>query len=243
MRNTLLITGIPIDKVTMLGAVETLKFFLSEDKIHTIYTPNAEIMMSAQKNIELRKVLLEGDMVIPDGAGVVLASKIIGNALPEKVSGIDLVRNSFSIKLDRKIRYFFFGSSLGIAEKAGENIAQQYSNVEIVGFRNGFFCEEDEPEIINKINSANADILLVALGSPKQELWIDKHKNSLNCKVCIGVGGSLDVFSGNVKPAPEFLRRNGFEWLFRLYKEPRRLRRMLRLPKYIFLAASYRFKK
>jgi N-acetylglucosaminyldiphosphoundecaprenol N-acetyl-beta-D-mannosaminyltransferase len=145
--------------------------------------------------------------------------------------------------MDRKIRYFFFGSKPGVTEEAAENILEKFPGVEIAGCRNGFFSEEDEPEIIRHINSANADMLLVALGSPKQEIWIHKHKDLLNCKVCIGVGGSLDVFAGRIKAAPEFFRRNGLEWLYRLYTEPKRFKRMLKLPQYVFLAISYRYKK
>jgi N-acetylglucosaminyldiphosphoundecaprenol N-acetyl-beta-D-mannosaminyltransferase len=243
MRNTIEIDGIPIDKVTMNEAVEIVKCFLTEEKTHTIYTPNAEIMMAALEDPELYKILCEADMLVADGAGVVLGSRILGRSVPEKVSGIDLVKNTFSIKLDRKIKYYLFGGKPGIAEVAGENILKDYSNIEISGFTNGFFSYQDEKEIVNKINSSGSDILLVALGVPKQEKWISRYRDDLKVKVCIGVGGSLDVFAGKVNLAPDFFRKNGLEWLYRLYKEPWRFKRMLKLPKLIFHVLYLRLKK
>lgn len=242
MRDTKNIIGVPVDNVRMQHAVEKLKSFLSKNRVHTIYTPNAEIIMAAHRDKYLKKILCEADMVIADGAGVVLASRILGRHLPEKVAGFDLVKESFSITKTGKIRYYLFGSKPGIAETAGENIVKNYPGVEIAGCRNGYFSNEDVDGIINDINSSNADILLVALGAPKQEKWIYEHKDRLNVKVCIGVGGTLDVLAGKVQLAPEFFRRNGLEWLYRLYKEPKRFIRMLDLPKFILLAFVTRLK-
>ncbi|RCX12378.1 N-acetylmannosaminyltransferase [Anaerobacterium chartisolvens] len=236
------ITGVYVDHITMRQALRQLRIFLEEGGVHTIFTPNAEIMMDAHTDHSLKSILNGSDMVIADGAGVVLASKILGVSLPEKVSGIDLVRNSFSISMNPKIRYFLFGSKPGVAEQAAKNILLRYPDVEIAGCRNGYFREEDNEAIIDEINSSNADILLVALGAPKQEKWIYSNKSSLKVKVCIGVGGSLDVFAGTVRLAPEFFRKNGLEWLYRLYKEPWRFKRMLKLPRYILLALFTRIK-
>ncbi|HEX3029974.1 MAG TPA: WecB/TagA/CpsF family glycosyltransferase [Clostridia bacterium] len=233
MRNTIDILGVPVDKITMREAVDKLYGFISDKGAHAIYTPNAEIMMAAQRDSNLKEILSNADLLVADGAGVVLASKILKRRLPEKVSGIDLVKETLLMPRTSSLRLFLFGSKPGIAETAGENIIKQYPDVEIAGCRNGYFSDADENEIINQINSANADILLVALGAPKQEKWIAKHKDKLNVKVCAGVGGTLDVFAGNVKLAPDFFRRNGLEWLYRLYKEPWRFKRMLDLPKFV----------
>ncbi len=234
MRNTIDILGVPVDKVTMREAVDKLYGFISDKGIHAVYTPNAEIMMAAQRDTHLKEILSNADLLVADGAGVVLASKILKRRLPEKVSGIDLVKETLLMPRTSSLRLFLFGSKPGIAETAGENLIKKYPDVEIAGCRNGYFSDADENEIVNQINSANADILLVALGAPKQEKWIAKHKDKLNVKVCIGVGGTLDVFAGNVKLAPDFFRRNGLEWLYRLYKEPWRFKRMLDLPRFVF---------
>lgn len=238
MRNTVDILGVSVDKVTMNQAVDKVKNFLGEDKIHTIYTPNAEIMMSAQRDTNLKNILNEADMLVADGAGVVLASRILGTGLPEKVSGIDLTKNAFQMDTGRRIKYFLFGSKPGVAETAAGNLTAAYPGIEVVGCRNGYFSNKDDAEIVDLINSSNADILLVALGAPKQEKWIHEHKNNLKVKICVGVGGSLDVFAGVVSLAPDFFRRNGLEWLYRLYKEPRRYKRMLDLPRFILLTLA-----
>lgn len=234
MRKTAEILGIHVDYITMQEAMDKLNSFLDEDRVHAIYTPNSEILMEGYKDPSLKDILNRADLLIADGAGVVLASRILGINLPEKVSGVDLTRNSFSMERSRKIRYFIFGGKPGVAEAAAKNILEKYPQVEIAGYRNGYFSPEDEPDIINSINSSNADILLVALGAPRQENWIHKHKSSLNVKVCIGVGGSIDIFAGTAKLAPEFIRKNGFEWLYRLCQEPWRYKRMLKLPQFIF---------
>lgn len=235
LRKTVDITGVKVDSVTMQEALERLKYFLQSDNVNTIFTPNAEIMMQAYRDNELREILNSADMVVADGAGVVLASKIIGRPVPEKVSGFDLVKNSFSLDINRKIRYFLLGGKPGIAEEAGKAIISQYANADIAGQRHGYFSKQDEAEIIEQINSSNADILLVALGAPKQEKWIYANKNKLKVKVCIGVGGTLDVLAGKACLAPEFMRKNGLEWLYRLFKEPWRYKRMLDLPRYMII--------
>lgn len=243
MRNTVDIIGVSVDKVTMDEALEITRAFLLEDGVHAIYTPNSEIMMAAQRDPSLKKILNEADLLVADGAGVVMASRILKSFLPEKVSGIDLVKNIFKSPGKNPVNVFLFGSKPGVAEEAGKNIVKLYPNVRIAGYQNGYFMKEEENNIIEAINSSNADILLVALGAPKQEKWIHENKSKLKVKVCIGVGGTLDVFAGKAKLAPEFFRRNGLEWLYRLYQEPRRFIRMLDLPRFILLTIWTRFKK
>lgn len=242
MRNTIDIMNIPVDNVTMEQALGILETFLLEDEVHMVFTPNSEIMMAAKRDPELAQILTEAHLLVADGAGVVLASKILGKPLPEKVSGYDLVKNSFPMAANRKVKYFLFGSNPGIAETAGRNIVRDYPGIEIVGCQHGYFKPENESAIIDAINQSYADILLVALGAPKQEKWIYKYKDKLNVKICIGVGGTLDVLAGNVALAPDFFRNNGLEWLYRLYKEPWRFKRMLDLPKFILHAIATRLK-
>ncbi len=234
------ITGLPIDNITMEQAVMKVREFLESGKVNTIYTPNSEIMMAAYRDKNLRKVLSEADMLIADGAGVVLASRILGRKLPEKVSGIDLARRMFALEREGGTKFYFLGGKPGVAEEAAEKIKQQYPGVHIVGTRHGYFKPEEEPAIVDEINSSGAEVLLVALGAPKQEYWIDKYKHALRVKICMGVGGSLDIFSGRSKLAPEFMRKHGLEWLYRLCREPRRYKRMLDLPRYMMLVLAIR---
>lgn len=242
MRKTVDILGIPIDFVTMDQAVQNIRDFLAEDRVHTIYTPNAEIIMEAQSLPDLHRILKEGDMVIADGAGVVLASKMLGTPLPAKVSGVDLCRNAMAAEMPRKIRYFLFGSKPGVAETAAQNLVKTYPDIEIAGYLNGYFTAQDEDSIVETINHSRCDILLVALGVPKQEQWIDRNKHRLNARICIGVGGSLDIYAGTVKLAPDFYRNHGLEWLYRLCQQPWRYKRMLKLPQFILRVAAKRLK-
>ncbi len=233
MRKLVSIAGINIDDITMDQAVERVYDFISSSENHSIYTPNAEIMMDGITNKDLKKVLNNADMLVADGAGVVLASKILGKEVTQKVSGFDLAKNLLAASTKKPIKFFLFGGGPGIAEKAHANIICDYPDAQVVGTRNGYFTADDEEEIINQINKSGADVLFVCLGAPKQELWIDSNKDKLKVKACLGVGGTLDVLAGNVKLAPDFFRNHGLEWLYRLYREPRRFKRMLRLPKFI----------
>ncbi|HEY9061944.1 MAG TPA: WecB/TagA/CpsF family glycosyltransferase [Pseudobacteroides sp.] len=240
MRNTVDILGVPVDKLNMRQSVNTVTAFLSQNKLHAVYTPNAEIMMEAHRNPYLKDILCQADLLVADGAGVVLASKILGLGLPERVAGFDLIKNLFAEAENIKMRFFLFGGKPGIAEEAEKYLLANYKNIEVVGVRSGYFSSSEEKEIIDQINSSKADILLVALGAPKQEIWIHEHKRLLNAKVCIGVGGSLDILSGNVKRAPEFFQKYGLEWFYRLCKEPWRYKRMMDLPRFIMKVLQVR---
>lgn len=233
MRKTIDILGIPVDSITMREAVAKIGRFVEEGGVHAIYTPNAEIMMAAQRDPELKVILGNADMLTADGAGVVLASKLLGRRVPEKVSGVDLVREVFKTYANKGLRCFLFGADPGVAEEAAENIKAEYPGIVIAGCRNGYFTSEQDTEIVDLINSSAADLLLVALGAPKQEKWIAEHKNVVNAKVCMGVGGTMNILSGRVQLSPDFFRRNGLEWLHRLYMEPRRAKRMMDLPRFM----------
>lgn len=233
MRNTVDIMGIPVDYITMTEAVGKLEEFIKEDRCHAIYTPNAEMLMAGIRDPELKNVLSQADMLIADGAGVVLASKILKRDLPEKVSGIDLVNISFNFFDKKGVSYFLLGAKSGVAQIAAMNILHDHPGIKIAGYHDGYFTEQEEAGIIEQINTSGADILLVALSVPKQEFWIHKNKDKLKAKVCIGCGGTIDVIAGKAELAPDFFRRNGLEWLFRLYKEPRRIKRMLDLPRFM----------
>ena len=233
MRKTVDVLGIPVDAVTMAEAVEKVGRFIEKGGKHVIFTPNAEIIMQAQRDPELKDILKNADMLTADGAGVVLASGMLGNRLPEKVSGVDLVQEIFRTFASKGLRCFLFGARPGVAEEAAVNIIKDNPGIVVAGCRNGYFSDEECDEIIAEINKSAPDILLVALGAPKQEKWISKHLDKLDVKVCIGVGGTLDVLSGKVRLAPEFFRKSGLEWFYRLCREPRRAKRKLDLPRFM----------
>ena len=152
-------------------------------------------------------MLNSAELVVPDGAGVILASRIMKNELKEKVSGVDLVRKILANTEKRPTSFFIFGGKPGVAGKASVNILYDHPKAKILGYRNGYFDENEVPEIIKQINDSRAEILLVGLGAPKQEKWIHQYAGELNCKILMGIGGSIDVFASTVKLAPEFMRR------------------------------------
>jgi len=233
MLETLKILDINVNTVDYPQAISELKKFLNSTELKFIVTPNSEIVMNATKDEELRTIINSADLVIPDGIGLVYASRILKKPLKERVTGIDFLNGALEELSNSGKSIFLLGSKEGIAKKAGEEMQKKYPNLKIAGTHNGFFSEGEEEDIIELINRANADMLCVALGSPKQEMLIYKYKNKLNAKVAIGVGGSLDVWAGELKRAPIPFQKLGIEWLYRLIQEPKRYKRMGAIPKFM----------
>jgi N-acetylglucosaminyldiphosphoundecaprenol N-acetyl-beta-D-mannosaminyltransferase len=235
MRRTVDILGVPIDYVTMKQATDKVVKFLGEEECKAVYTPNPEIVMAATQDAGLMKALREAAMVVPDGIGVVLGSRLLqGDHLPERVAGYDLVQNVFRQIANTEYKVFFFGGAPGVAEQAAQAMGKKYKGLKIVGTRNGYFTEEQEEEIIAQIHDANPDLLLIGLGAPKQEKWIYKYRNVLGSRVCIGVGGSFDVMAGKVKRAPVIFQKMGLEWFYGLITQPTRAKRMMQLPIFVW---------
>lgn len=227
------ILGIRIDEVTMNEAVNRTTDFLNEDKFHMIFTPNPEMLMVAEDDAEFSKILNDSDMNIPDGNGIVWASKRLNNPLSERVAGFDFIHKIFECGEVNPISFYFLGSKSGVAEKAAANIQNNFSGVTVVGTHDGYFAVEEERELVESINKLKPDILLVALGAPKQERFIYKYKDELNCKIAIGVGGCFDVISGNVKRAPKIFIKLKLEWLYRGLTDFKRLKRLIAIPRFM----------
>ena len=230
MNNRIRILGVPVDMVNYDEALDRFKGFLEKDGVSLIVTPNSEIVVNAGKNPQLMEAIEKAEMVIPDGIGLVYASKILKHPLEERVTGIDFLGKALKHLSETGKSVFLFGSRPGIAEKAAAKMEETYTGLKIAGTRNGYFKPEEEEEILKEINEASPDLLCVALGSPKQELFVLKYKDRLKAKAALGVGGSLDVWSGDLKRAPEFYRKHGLEWLYRFIQEPSRYKRMAALP-------------
>lgn len=231
-KNKVNILGVKVDMVDIDGAASRIMGFFNEDRLHTVFTPNSEIIMAAYRDPEFCGMLNSADLLTADGIGVVYASKILKKPINERAAGYDIAR-----KVLEKINYtdhslFLFGGKPGVAEEAAANLKKEYRELNIAGMRNGYFKPEDEAEIVKEINDSGADIVFVCLGAPKQEKWINAHKDELRARVAMGVGGSLDVFAGRVERAPDFWCRIGLEWFYRLVKEPWRAGRMMDLPKF-----------
>lgn len=226
------ILGVNVDMVNITEAADIIMEFLSEDKFHSVFTPNSEIIMRAYKDAEFCSLLNSASLLTADGIGVVYASKILKKPIKERAAGYDIACRVLEKMNAAGHKLFLFGGKPGVAEEAKENLLKKYPSLNVVGMRNGYFKEEDEKEIVDEINASGADMLFVCLGAPKQEQWINRHKDELNVRVAMGIGGSLDVFAGRVERAPEFFCKTGLEWFYRLCKEPWRIGRMMELPKF-----------
>ncbi|WP_314536347.1 WecB/TagA/CpsF family glycosyltransferase [uncultured Selenomonas sp.] len=227
------ILGVDVDAVTMAEAVDVVRRAMDTRAGVMVATANAEMLMRATHDEELRRILNASALVVPDGAGTVWAARHLGHAMPERVAGYDLAQELLRCAPAEGRRVYFFGSAPGVAEKAKAKAEQLYPGIEIVGVRNGFFSPADNAAIIAEIRAARPDLLLVALGVPKQEKWIAAHLAELDVPVAIGVGGTLDVMAGVMKRAPYWMQRAKLEWLFRGLMQPKRAGRLLALPKFV----------
>ena len=240
--NTIDILGVNINKTDMTQAVKTAEEYMETDGFHYIFTPNSEIVMSAYKDGNFKEIINGADMLTPDGIGLVYAAKILGNPLKERVAGFDLVMKLLEGLPKSGKTAYLFGSAPGVAIEAKNKLEEKFPGINICGTANGFFDEKREREIIDEINALKPDLLLVCLGSPKQEKWISEHKDELDCRLAMGVGGTLDVISGKAKRAPDIFIKLGLEWFYRLIKQPTRIVRMMALPKFLFTVIGKKIK-
>jgi len=228
------ILGVKVDAVTMAQAVERVAELIAARTPSMVATANAEMLLRTTHDAELKTILNAAKLVVPDGAGTVWAAHHLGKRMPERVAGADLVLELMRLAPARAWKFFLFGSAPGIADKAALKAQELCPGIKIVGTRNGYFTAEDEPDIIAQIKSSRPDVLLAALGVPKQEKWLAAHMNELGVPVSIGVGGTLDVMAGAVKRAPVWMQRARLEWLFRAMLQPSRAGRLVALPKFVW---------
>ncbi|MDA8236215.1 MAG: WecB/TagA/CpsF family glycosyltransferase [Clostridia bacterium] len=226
------ILGVGVHKVTLEEAVRLVIGYTDDKKTNLVVTANPEIIMLSREDRQFKDILAQAALVTADGVGLVIAGKILGRPLPQRVTGIDLVTRLFEEGGGRGLRFYFLGAAPGVAETAARNLTEKYPGLEVAGVQHGFF-QESGP-VLEQITQARPHILLVALGMGKQERWVWEHREALGVPVAIGVGGSFDVFAGKVRRAPIWMQRLGLEWLYRLLKEPWRYKRMLVLPKFLW---------
>jgi N-acetylglucosaminyldiphosphoundecaprenol N-acetyl-beta-D-mannosaminyltransferase len=228
------VLGVDIDNLDMDGAVKKAEEILLLKNPGMMVTPNPEMIMAAQKDLELTGIINNASISIADGVGLMIAGRIIGKRFRSRIAGIDLMLKLADISRDKGYRLFLLGGREGVAEKAAENL-----RANIAGTFHGYSM--NDRLAVDMIKKANPDILFVGLGSPKQEKWASKHLKELGVPLVMCVGGSLDVIAGRVKRAPLLMRRFGLEWLWRLITEPRRWRRMLVLPVFLLKVIRSRF--
>ena len=226
------VMGLKFDSMTMDEALSRAEALLRGDKAAYVVTPNAEIAYEALHDGQRREMLNGADLMLPDGAGVVLASKLLRTPVKQKVAGVDFAAGLLGILERNGQSLYLLGGKPGIGELAAQKMLEAHPQLRIAGIADGYF--QDEAPVIAKINASGADALFVCLGAPKQERFMVQHQQELHVHLMAGLGGSLDAFAGTVQRAPAWMIRLNLEWLYRLIREPKRFRRMLRLPKYLW---------
>ena len=229
---TVPIFGIPFSKMSMDETVQYLTKAIEEGRQTHVVTANPIMVMAALEDPGFKDVLLQADLIVPDGAGVVWAARCGGDPVAERVTGFDLMHRLMEQGEKRKWTAYLLGTTQEIIEAAAEKLQLQYPQVRIVGVRNGFFGPDEEAAVVEDIRKHRPHLLFVARGMAF-EGWNAKYKKELGASFIMGVGGSFDVVSGKLKRAPVLFQKLRLEWLYRLLQEPSRASRMLALPKFV----------
>ncbi len=233
--------GVPVDSATfedMLAQIET--WIARRDRVYQICTVSPEFVMIAQDNPDFMRVLHRADLCVADGVGLLLAARLLGRRLPERVTGSDGVPLIARRAAERGWKLFLLGAAPGVAERAAARLVADNPGLIIAGTYAGSPAPAEEEEIVARVNASGADVLFVAYGAPQQDLWIARNRDRLTVAVAMGVGGTFDFIAGVVPRAPRWMRRLGLEWLYRLYRQPWRWRRMLRLPRFVWAVLTRR---
>lgn len=222
------IFGIPFPKRGKDDTYNIISDMLSKRDNIKIFTPNAEILWKSKKDPSLKALLLSADMLLPDGIGTVLAAGLSGNAIPCRITGIDTAEYILSVAERKGLSVYLLGGKDGVADRAACALKKRFPKLEISGVHHGYFSSEDEKNgVLAHITRTHPDILFVCLGFPAQERFIVENTPKLPfLRLSMGLGGSLDVWSGDLRRAPKIMRAAGLEWIFRLVSDPRRLKRL-----------------
>ena len=233
------VLGVGFDNVTMAEAVARGKALLDEAGAHYVVTPNPEIVEACRENAAAKEAVNGADLVLPDGIGVIYGAKMLKTPLKERVPGIEFGTAMIEYCANSGKSVYFLGAKPGVAEQAAENLKRRFGGLIVAGTHDGYF--KDDAEAASWIRESGADMALICLGAPKQELFMAAYGAATGAKLLLGLGGSLDVFAGVAQRAPDFYVNHNLEWLYRLLKNPSRIGRMMKLP--LFLVHVARVKK
>jgi N-acetylglucosaminyldiphosphoundecaprenol N-acetyl-beta-D-mannosaminyltransferase len=226
------ILNVWVDPVDMSGALARIERFIEEgDRPHSVFAVNPEKNYSVPRDSGLHKVFSQADLLIPDGIGVVMAARVLHRVRLKRVPGVELMDEICRLSARKGYRVFMYGAKEEVSSMAVEVLLKRYPSLKIVGRANGYVSQEEMPGLIERINSSGAQVMFLALGSPRQENWFASCRDKLeSVRVCQGIGGTLDTIAGTVKRAPKWWCRNSLEWFYRLLCEPSRIRRQKVLP-------------
>jgi len=234
MKETIL--GVSVNTESYDELIPKLFKNIEREEKALIVAINPEKLMKAKDDPELKALLNRAEYQIPDGIGVIIASKLKKGNVTSRVTGIDMMDHIVKEAAATQKSIFLYGAKPGVAAEAAAKLIETYPALLIAGTQDGY--ESDNNKVLQLINEAKPDILFVAMGSPKQEQWIEAHRNDLHPYLYQGVGGSFDVLAGNVERAPAVFQKFGAEWLYRLIKEPSRIKRQMNLPKFLLEVLS-----
>ena len=234
------ILGVGFDNITMAEAVDKA-IALMEQRGCYVVTPNPEMVLMSRKNPDFAEAVNKADLVLPDGIGDLYAARILGTPLQERVCGADIYPYLLAHLAKHGGSVFLYGARPGVAEEAAAKLRESYPGLKIAGTQHGY--QEDDVQLVQRLEETRPDLLMVCLGAPRQELWMHQHAGMKSVGLMIGLGGCLDLIAGHVKRAPLLWQKWGLEWLYRLIQEPRRIGRMIKLPQILFLALIARGKE
>lgn len=225
------VMGVGFDSLTMDEAVARARDLMAERRAAYVVTPNPEIVMLCREDAAAMQAVQNADLVLADGIGVIYGAKILGTPLRAKLPGIDFASALMAQMGQEGKSVFLLGAKPGVADAAAEKMRERFPGLVIAGTNDGYF-QDDDP-VVEKINAAQPDLLLVCLGAPKQELFMAKYGEATGCHLLMGLGGSMDIFAGVAQRAPEFYCKHNLEWFYRLIKNPSRFGRMMKLPLFL----------
>lgn len=234
------ILGVGFDYLTVEEAVAQAAGIIESGGGSYVVTPNPEIVWLCRKNLKLLEAIRNAELVLPDGIGIIRGARILKRPLKEKVSGVDFGMTLIKYLAPRNGSVYLLGAKPGVAERAGKALERDYPGIRVVGTQNGYF--ESDDTVISAINEKRPDFLMVCMGAPRQELWMHQNRDKLQVGMMAGLGGVVDVLAGETARAPESWQKMELEWLYRLIKEPGRIRRQIRLPLFLLAVIGQRLK-
>lgn len=241
IRSTETILDVPVDLIQMDDILKDLPLYFETNKKMTLTSINPQILLVAEKNQAVKEFLVNSTHRFPDGIGVIKVSSWTKGNIKERIAGIDVMEEVLKYAAENQYSVYFYGAQPSVVKQAVTNIKKTYPYLIVAGYTDGF-TKIKEVDLINRINESQADVLFVALGSPRQEEWLSRNMNSLNCSVFQTIGGSLDVKSGFTKRAPKIWIRLNLEWLYRSFSNPKRLYRILQVPEFIMKSLLWHLK-
>jgi N-acetylglucosaminyldiphosphoundecaprenol N-acetyl-beta-D-mannosaminyltransferase len=237
------VLGLPVHPLSLPEALERLGEAVRGREPATVISLNGALLRRALRDPEVAAAVRDATLVIPDGVGVLVAAWILGIPPIRRLAGVDLADAVCTAAAARGWRIFLLGAAPGVAEAAAARLRERYPALQIIGTAHGFYAPDDEPALLERIRQSGAEVLLVAFGAPRQELWLRAHSAALGVPVLMGVGGTLDVLAGRTRRAPRWVQRVGLEWFYRLAREPWRWGVVRTIPPLFLIALRERIRR